>query len=165
MTQAFDELFAPKAMSLDELFAAIRPPPLLPVSYPPSDNSDFMSSRSVAGVNAPQSIPLDRLWGGVPPAPLKPLNYRDPSNYEAMPAGTPPSLAAYTRLPAGSAAPSDSNPFEINSSPLVNSMFSGASNIPRLQNIAAQRQMPSTLQPRIYGSELDANSRARPLPD
>jgi hypothetical protein len=46
MTKSFDELYAPKAMSLDELFAAIRPPPLLPVSYPPSDNSDFMSPSS-----------------------------------------------------------------------------------------------------------------------
>ncbi len=37
MTKSFDELFAPKAMSLDELFAAIQPPPLLPVSYPSHD--------------------------------------------------------------------------------------------------------------------------------
>jgi hypothetical protein len=35
MTQSFDELYAPKAMSLDELFAAIRPPPLKPVEYDP----------------------------------------------------------------------------------------------------------------------------------
>ena len=35
MTQSFDEIYAPKAMSLDELFAAIRPPPLKPVEYDP----------------------------------------------------------------------------------------------------------------------------------
>src|SRR5712671_580369 len=75
MPQSFDELFAPKAMSLDELFAAIRPPPLLPVSYPPSDNSDFMSPSSAAALNMPQSIPSDRLWAGVQPAPLQKLNY------------------------------------------------------------------------------------------
>src|SRR5258708_35379965 len=121
MSQSFDDQFAPKAMSLDELFAAIRPPPLLPISYPPSDDSDFMSSRSVAGVNAPQSIPLGRLWGGVPPAPLTPLNYRDPSNYEA---GPPLPLAAYTKSPAGSVAPSASNPFAMNFHPLVHSLFS-----------------------------------------
>ncbi len=96
MTQSFDELFAPKAMSLDELFAAIRPPPLLPVSYPPSDNSDFMSSRSVAGVNAPQSIPLDRLWGGVPPAPLKPLVHRAGKLVrDILKIGTAPHLTLY----------------------------------------------------------------------
>src|SRR6266700_283920 len=77
MTQSFDELFAPKAMSLDELFAAIRPPPLLPVSYPLSDNSDFMSPSSAAGANMPQPIPSDRLWAGVQPAPLQKLNYPD----------------------------------------------------------------------------------------
>jgi hypothetical protein len=61
MPISFDELFAPKPMTLDELFAAIRPPPLLPVSYPPSDNSDFMSQTSSSGVNMPQPIPLAQL--------------------------------------------------------------------------------------------------------
>lgn len=74
MTQSFDELYAPKAMSLDELFAAIRPPPLLPVSYAPPDNSDFMSSSSASGVNMPQPISPDRLWAGMRPMPLAPLN-------------------------------------------------------------------------------------------
>ena len=32
MTRSFDELYPPRAMTLDELFAAIQPP-LLPVGY------------------------------------------------------------------------------------------------------------------------------------
>ncbi|HYK80857.1 MAG TPA: hypothetical protein VEU95_14580 [Micropepsaceae bacterium] len=74
MTRSFDELFAPKAMSLDELFAAIRPPPLLPVSYPPSDNSDFMSPSSGPGVNKPQPISQDRLRDGLLPVPPQQQN-------------------------------------------------------------------------------------------
>ncbi len=82
MTQSLDELYAPKAMSLDELFAAIQPPPLLPVSYPPSDNSDFMSAISASAANVPQPISPDRLRGGLLPAPLEQLNYRGSQNSE-----------------------------------------------------------------------------------
>src|SRR5947207_6686990 len=78
MTQSFDELFAPKAMTLDELFAAIRPPPLLPVSYPPSDNSDFMSPSSAAGVNTPQPIPLDKILAGATRSPVNMSNFGYP---------------------------------------------------------------------------------------
>src|SRR6266576_3139843 len=82
MTQSLDELYAPKAMSLDELLAAIQPPPFLPVSYPPSDNSDFMSAISASAANVPQPISPDRLRGGVRPAPVQQLNYRDSQNGE-----------------------------------------------------------------------------------
>src|SRR5258708_38039084 len=70
MTQSLDELYAPKAMSLDELFAAIRPPPLLPVRYEPSGNSDSLATSSGSAGNLPQQIPQDRLWAGAQPAPL-----------------------------------------------------------------------------------------------
>src|SRR4051812_46644050 len=80
MTRSFDEIYAPKAMSLDELFAAIRPPPLLPVSYPPSDNSDFMSPSSAAGLNATQPISQGRLSTGAQPAPLNIFNFGYPGS-------------------------------------------------------------------------------------
>jgi hypothetical protein len=70
MTKSFDELYAPKAMSLDELFAAIRPPPLLPVRYEPSDNSNFVSASSPSAANIPQAISPDRFWADVHPAVL-----------------------------------------------------------------------------------------------
>ncbi len=79
MTQSLDELYAPKAMSLDELLAAT---PFLPVSYPPPDNSDFMSAISASAANVPQPISPDRLRGGVRPAPVQQLNYRDSQNGE-----------------------------------------------------------------------------------
>jgi len=53
--QSFDELFAPKAMSLDELFAAIRPPPLLPVRYGPSDDDAYAPTSSSPAANMPQA--------------------------------------------------------------------------------------------------------------
>src|SRR5258708_470499 len=75
MTKSFDELYAPKAMSLDELFAAIRPPPLFPANYQPSDdNSAFTPGSSASAANIPQPISPDRLWAGVQPAPLRPVN-------------------------------------------------------------------------------------------
>ena len=61
MTRSFDELYPPRAMTLDELFAALQPPPLLTLGYDP-----------------PGPISHDRLWAGVQPAPLTPL--RDPTN-------------------------------------------------------------------------------------
>jgi hypothetical protein len=76
MTKSLDELYAPKAMSLDELFAAIRPPPLLPVRYEPSGNNASVQASSPYASNMPQPIPRDRLWSGVQPTPLTALNYR-----------------------------------------------------------------------------------------
>ena len=71
MTKSFDELYAPKAMSLDELFAAIRPPPLFPANYQPSDdNSAFTPGSSASAANMRQPIPPDRSWAGVQSAPL-----------------------------------------------------------------------------------------------
>lgn len=61
MTKSFDELYAPKAMSLDELFAAI---------YEPSDNSNFVSASSPSASNIPQAISPDRFWADVHPAVL-----------------------------------------------------------------------------------------------
>jgi hypothetical protein len=80
MTKSFDELFAPKTMSLDELFAAIRPPPLLPLNYPPSDNSDFMSPSFAGGVNAPHPIPLNQFLPRTTPAPHDTYNFGDPGS-------------------------------------------------------------------------------------
>src|SRR6266700_5983873 len=80
MTKSFDELFAPKAMSLDELFAAIQPPPLLPVSYPPSGNIDFMSPSFAGGVNAPQPIPLNQFMPRTTPAPQDTYNFGYPGS-------------------------------------------------------------------------------------
>ena len=57
MPQSFDEQYAPKAMSLDELFAAIRPPPLLPVRYGPSDDDAYAPASSAPAANMPQATP------------------------------------------------------------------------------------------------------------
>jgi hypothetical protein len=70
MTRSLDELYVPKAMSLDELFAAIRPPPLLPVGYGPSGNSGSTAPSFAPAANTAQPIPPDRLWAGVQPVPL-----------------------------------------------------------------------------------------------
>jgi len=42
-------------MSLDELFAAIRPPPLLPVRYGPSDDDAYAPTSSSPAANMPQA--------------------------------------------------------------------------------------------------------------
>src|SRR6266700_6000884 len=57
MPQSFEELYAPKEMSLDELFAAIRPPPLLPVRYGPSDDDAYAPASSAPAANMPQATP------------------------------------------------------------------------------------------------------------
>jgi murein DD-endopeptidase MepM/ murein hydrolase activator NlpD len=80
MTRSLDELYAPKAMSLDELFAAIRPAPLKPGTYPPSDNGGF-TPADFAAMNAPQPIAPDRLWAGVQPGPLNGFNYAGHSGF------------------------------------------------------------------------------------
>ena len=63
MTQSSDELYTPKAMSLDELLAAIRPPRLLPLGYGTSDNSAPPASFA-SGTSTPQPVQPDRLWAG-----------------------------------------------------------------------------------------------------
>ena len=61
MTKSFDEIYAPKAMSLDELFAAIQPLPLLPLSYPadptvPLIHREFIGSFAVLSVASARCI-------------------------------------------------------------------------------------------------------------
>ena len=81
--QSLDELYAPKAMSLDELFAAIQPPPLLPVGYEPSDSSASPPASFSSDANTTQQIPPDRLSARVQPNPFATLNY--PNTQQAGP--------------------------------------------------------------------------------
>jgi hypothetical protein len=89
MTKSLDELFAPRAMSLDELFAAIRPPPLLPVRYEPSSYNASMAASSASGVNMAQPISPDRSWVGALPEPLQQLSYPG-SQYSESPGSHAP---------------------------------------------------------------------------
>ena len=74
MTQSFDELYAPKAMTLDELFAAIRPPPVLPVQYPPPDSNVDPWARIASAANMPQPTSQDWFRGGMQSAPFNGIN-------------------------------------------------------------------------------------------
>jgi hypothetical protein len=84
MTKSLDELYAPKAMSLDELFAALRPPPLLPVGYGSSDNGASMPASSAPAANMAQPIPLNLLLGGAQSVPLTQLNYTDEPRHDSL---------------------------------------------------------------------------------